>query len=114
MYGQHTPESMDGSGFVTIPAHRRITKEKMMVSLCPRSRLINWSRATGSAVPSCVSLLILHTAESSAYSHGISAAFPQGIHIYTVNRYWVSPEFIGSRFCMSMAFTAMSPLTQCL
>ena len=43
-------------------------------------------------------------------THGISAAFPQGIHIYTVNRYWVSPKLIGSHYCMSMAFTVMSPL----
>ena len=56
---------------------------------CPRSRLRVWSRKTGLAVPFRVSLLILHTqAESDAY--------------YTGNR--VSPEFIGSRNCVPMAF----------
>ena len=27
---------------------------------------------------------------------GIPAAFHEGVHIYTANRYWVSPKFIGS------------------
>ena len=39
-----------------------------MIFFCPRSRLRIWSRETGSAVPSRVSLLILRTqAESVAY-----------------------------------------------
>ena len=42
------------------------------------------------------------------------AAFHEGVYIYTVNRYWVSPTFIGSRYCMPMAFTTRSPLAQCL
>ena len=43
--------------------------------------------------------------------HGIPAAFhKKGTHIYTANRYWVDPKFIGSRYCMPMAFTAKSPL----
>ena len=38
---------------------------------CPRSRLRTWSREISSAVPSCVSLLILHTqAESGALPTG--------------------------------------------
>ena len=39
----------------------------VMTKPCPRSRLRIWSRETNSVVPSCVSLLILHTqAESGA------------------------------------------------
>ena len=57
---------------------------------CPRSRLKNWFRGTS------------------------SAAFHEGVYIYTVNRYWVSPKFIGSRYCMPMAFTTRSPRAQCL
>ena len=38
------------------------------IFLCPRSRLRNWSRETGSAVPSRVSLLIsIQKAKSGAY-----------------------------------------------
>ena len=41
--------------------------------LCPRSRLRIWSCETGSAVPCCVILLILHTqAECSAYMFSYS------------------------------------------
>ena len=29
-------------------------------------------------------------------TRGIPAAFHEGVHIYTANRYWVSPKFIGS------------------
>ena len=44
---------------------------------CPRSRLRIWSRETGSAVPSRVSLLILYTqGESGAYSRD-SSRFPR-------------------------------------
>ena len=44
---------------------------------CPRSRLRIWSRETGLAVPSRVSLLILHTqAESGAYLRD-SSRFPR-------------------------------------
>ena len=32
--------------------------------------------------------------------------------IYTVNRHWVNPELIGSHNCITMAFTAESPLAQ--
>ena len=47
-------------------------------------------------------------------AHGISAAFHKGVHIYTANRYWVTPKFLGSRYYMPMAFTTKSPLAQCL
>ena len=67
---------------------------KMNIFPCPRSRLRIWSRETGSAVPSRVSLLILHTqAESGAYSRD-SSRFPRWRHspfIYTVNCHRVNP-----------------------
>ena len=47
-------------------------------------------------------------------TRGIPAAFHEGVHIYTANRYKVSPKFIGSRYCVPMAVTAKSPLAQCL
>ena len=45
---------------------------------CPHSRLRIWSRETGSAVPSRVSLLILHTqAESAAFRGGLPFLYRQ-------------------------------------
>ena len=53
---------------------------------CPRSRLRNWSRETGSAVPSRVSLLILHTqAEYGAYLRN-SSRFPRWRQFVYLNR----------------------------
>ena len=74
----------------------------MSISLS-RSRLRIDSRETGSAVPSRVSLLILHTqAEYGAYSQD-SSRFPRRrAIIYTANRQRISPEFIRSRNCIPM------------
>ena len=48
---------------------------------CPRSRLKIWSRETGSAAPSRVSLLIsILKAESGAYE--IPLEFRGGVHLY--------------------------------
>ena len=53
---------------------------------CPRSRLRIWSRKTGLAVPSLVSLLILHTqVEPSAYSRD-SLRFPRRRPFIYLNR----------------------------
>ena len=51
-------------------------------------------------------------AESGAY--GIFPDFRGGVHllILTAIRHRASPEFIGSRNCVSMAFTAESPPAQ--
>ena len=78
--------------------------------LYPRSRLKNWSRETGSAVPFRVGPLILYTrAEFGAYLRE-SSRFPRRRpFIYTVNRHRVSPEFMKSRICVPMASTAESP-----
>ena len=79
--------------------------------LCPRSRLRIWSRETGLVVPSCVSLLILHTqTEFGAYSRDSSRCPRRRPFIFTTIRHQVSPEFIRSRNCVQMAFTAESPL----
>ena len=51
----------------------------------------------------------LHTqAESGAYLR-IPPEFRGGVHYETAIRHRVSPEFIGSRNCVPMAFTAESP-----
>ena len=65
---------------------------------CLRSRLRIWSRETGSAVPSRVSLPILHTwAESSIIyvmlSHGIPPDFLGGVHLQHLNCHTPSGQY---------------------
>ena len=80
---------------------------------CPRSRLGIWYRETDLAVPSRVSLLILHTqAESGAYSRDCSRCRRRRPYIFTATHHGVSPGFIGSRNCVPIAFAAESPLAQ--
>ena len=77
---------------------------------CPCSRLRIWCRETGSAVPFRFSLFILHTQfQSGAYSRD-SPDFHGGVHLH-IPTYAIgsSPEFIGSRNCVPMSFTAESP-----
>ena len=47
-------------------------------------------------------------------THGIPPDFRGGAHLFvlTAIRHRVSPEFIGSRNCVSMAFSAESPPAQ--
>ena len=73
----------------------------------------------GSAVPSCVSPLILHTQAESDWlmvlTHAIPPAFRDGVYSSlpsTEIRHRASPELIGSCNCAPMAFTAESPPAQ--
>ena len=77
---------------------------------CLRLRLIISSRKTGSAVPSRVSTLILHTQAESGAAHALFSfpPLPATASVYTVNRHRVSLEFIGSRNRVQMAFAATS------
>ena len=71
----------------------------------PCSRLRMWSPETGSVAPPHVSpprfltAFLPLSAEASIYS-------------YTANRHRVSPEFIRSRNCVTISFTAQSPPAQ--
>ena len=76
---------------------------------CPRSRLRIWSRETGSAVLSHVSLLISILFRLNlvlVYLHGIPPKFHGRVHLFIYNRHTirhrVSPAFIGSRNCVPM------------
>ena len=71
-----------------------------------------WSRETGSAVPSRVSLLISILRLNLVLTYGIPPEFRGGVHYETAIRHRVSPKFIGSRNCVPMAFTAESPPAQ--
>ena len=88
--------------------HDQLNREKFR---CRRSRLKNWFRETGLAVPSRVSLLILYTnAESGAYSRDSSQCPQRCTYIFATIHHRVSHDFIGSRSCVPMVFTAESPL----
>ena len=50
--------------------------------LCPRSRLITWSREAGSAVPSRVSLLISILRLDLVLTYGIPPEFRGGVHLF--------------------------------
>ena len=78
---------------------------------CPRSRLRIWSLETGLAVPSRVSLIIAILRLNLVLTYGIPPEFRGGVHsfIKTAIRHRVSLEFMGSRNCVPMAFTAKSP-----
>ena len=86
---------------------------------CPRSRLRIWSRETGSAVPSRVSLLISILRLNLVLTYGIPPEFRDGVRVFISTRHTphaiierVSPEFIGSRNCVPTASTAENPLAQ--
>ena len=75
MYGQNF-QSMDQPGVVANPARGQLNKENIMFP-CPRSRRRMWSLETGSAIPSRVSLLILHTPAESGVCSWDSSRFPR-------------------------------------
>ena len=96
---------------VANPARGQLNKEKSCF-VYPRSHLRVWFRDDiGSAVPSLVGPLILHT---QTFRYGLfQLSVTVSIYVYRPNRHCrVRPEFICSRICAPMAFTAESPPTQ--
>ena len=90
------------------PVHGQLDREKFPY---PRSRLKIWFCETGLAVPSRVGLLILYTkAESGAYSRDSSQFSQLCPYVFTTIHRRVSHDFIESRNCVPMAFTAESLL----
>ena len=84
---------MDQPGKDANPARGQLNRENEHLPVSVRGLRI-WSRETGSAVPSRVSLLIFHTqAESGAYSRDSSRFSRWRPFIYTALRHRVSPEF---------------------
>ena len=80
----------------------------MKIPLCPRTCLRIWSRETGSDVPSRVSLLISILSRLNlvlTYSGFLPSSAVVASIYETAIRHRVSPEFIGSRNCVPMAFT---------
>ena len=81
---------------------------------CPRLCLRILSHETGSAVPSRVSLLISILRLNLVLTYGIPPDFHGGVLLFIqiAIGHRVSPEFIGSRNCVPMAFPAESPPAQ--
>ena len=100
---------MDQPGKVASPARDQLNIKNGNFP-CPRSCLRIWSRETGSVVSSHVSLLIpILEAESGAYllTGFLPSCATASIYSFiTAIRHRVSLEYIGSRNCVPMAFTA--------
>ena len=111
---------MDQWGKVVNPARGELSRGKLIFP-CPRSRLRIWSRETGSAVPSRVSLLISILRLNLVLAYGIRPEFRGVVHLFILNRHTpsgrsqvcrVGPKFIWSRNCVPMALNAESPPAQ--
>ena len=107
--GQHFQQSMDQSAMAANPVCGQL-KRKHVFSLTPFAPENVISRETGSAFPSRVSLLILHTqAESGAYSRD-SSRFPQRLSsIPSTAIIEGQSRVIGSRNRVPVTFSAESP-----
>ena len=85
MYGRSRiySKSMDQPGKVANPARGQLNRENEYL---PRLRLRTWSRETGSAVLSRVSLLIslLTLNMVLTYYYGIHPVFRGGVHLFII------------------------------
>ena len=103
-------KSQDQPGKIANPARGHLNRENEYFPV----RVRVWSRETGFWVPSGVGLLIsilrLNLVLLTGFLPSSAAA---SIYLFTTAiRHRVSPEFIGSRNCVPMAFTAESLLAQ--
>ena len=85
-------KSKDKPGKVAHPARGQLNRENALS--CPRSRLRIWSRETGSAVPSRVSLLISILRLNLVLTYEILPDFRNGARLFilTTMRHRVSPK----------------------
>ena len=73
---------MDQPGKVANPVRGQLNREnEYFIFSCPRSPLRSWSRETGSAVPSRVSLLIFILRLNLVLTYGIPPEFRGGVHL---------------------------------
>ena len=86
----------------------------MNIALSPygRENLVSRDGVQPSRPASACSFSILRL--NLVLTHGIPPDFRGGVHLFikTAIRHRVSPELIGSRNCVPMAFTAESPPAQ--
>ena len=96
MHGPHTQISMDGPGTVAIPAHGRITRGNDVFPVPVRACEIGFAERIRPSRPASARSSFSTLRLNIVLTPGIPAAFHEGVHIYTANRYRVSPKFIGS------------------
>ena len=72
---------MDQPGKVANPARGQLNRENKILFPCPRACLRIWSRETGSAVQSRVSLLISILRLNLVLTYGIPPEFRGGLHL---------------------------------
>ena len=82
MYGHIYSKSMDQPGKVASPARGQLNRENEYFPVRVRSCLRIWSRETGSAVPSRVSLLISILRLNMVLTYGIPPEFRGGVHLF--------------------------------
>ena len=70
---------LDQRGKVVNPARGQLNRK--IIFSCPRACLSTWSRETGSAVPSRVSLLISILRLNLVLTYGIPPEFRGGVHL---------------------------------
>ena len=80
MYGRTYSKSIDQPGKVANPARGQLNRENIFP--CARSRLRIWSRETGPAVPSRVSLLIFILRLNLVHTYRIPPEFRGGVHLF--------------------------------
>ena len=85
---------MDQPGKVANPGRGQLNRE--LIFPCSRACLRIWSRETGSAVPSRVSLLISILRLNLVLTYGIAPEFRGGVHrLNLVLTYGIPPGFRG-------------------
>ena len=83
MYCHTYSKSTDEPAKVANPVRGQLNREnEYFIFPCPRSRLIIWSRETGSAIPSRVSLLISILRLNLVVTYGIPPEFRDGVHLF--------------------------------
>ena len=83
----------DQPGKVRLPILLMVAEQGKCFFSCPRSRLRIWSRETGSAVPSRVSLPISILGLNLLLTYGIPPDFRRGFHLFIyLNRHTASEQ----------------------
>ena len=86
----------DQPGKVANPSRGQLADQGKLILPCPRLCLRIWSRETGSAVPSRVSLLIFILRLNLKLTYGIPPEFRGGVHSY---RYTLCTNNAAVRIC---------------
>ena len=92
MYGHTYSKSMNQAGKVANPARGQLNRGNEYPLVRDRSCLRTWSRETGSAVSSRVSLLISILGLNLVLTYGVPPEFRGGVHIFILNRHTPSGQ----------------------